>query len=217
MIKNQWFLACFEDELKKNSFLKRKISGEEILVFKNEKGEVAALEDRCCHRNVHLSKGQVKGNNLLCCYLGWEFNNEGKCVHIPMLENPSNIPSSACIKSYPLQKKYKAYWVYVGEANKMSEANIPELDELDNYPFVYYAHTLKANIKLVAESLFDAQHINHVHKNSIRTLLGKLREPKTDFTIDMQEKSMHGSYQRINNSSLFEKIYFGWDEYIQTK
>jgi phenylpropionate dioxygenase-like ring-hydroxylating dioxygenase large terminal subunit len=217
MIKNQWFLACFEDELKKNSFLKRKITGEEILVFKNEKGEVAALEDRCCHRNVHLSNGQVKGNNVQCGYHGWEFNTEGKCVHIPMLENSSNIPSSACIKSYPLQKKYKAYWVYVGEASKMSEASIPELEELDHYPFVYYAHTLKANIKLVAESLFDAQHINHVHKNSIRTLLGKLREPKTDFTIDMQEKSMHGSYQRINNSSLFEKIYFGWDDYIETK
>ncbi len=217
MIKNQWYIACFDRELKGNKLLKRKIVGEEIVLFKNTEGKVSALEDRCCHRNVHLSNGEVHEGKLKCGYHGWEFNSSGACVHIPMLEDDQSIPSSACVKAYPIQYKYKAYWVYFGEESKMQEAILPEMPELDNYPYVFNRHTLKANIKLVAESLFDAQHINHVHKHSINTLLGKLREPKTEYSIDIKDKSLHGSYQRINNSNLFEQIYFGWEKHIQTK
>ena len=217
MIKNQWYIACFDDELKPGRLLRRKIVGEEIVVFKNKDGVVSALEDRCCHRNVHLSEGHVHGNHLKCGYHGWEFDAKGKCVHIPMLEDDLSIPKTACVKAYPVQKKYQAYWVYFGDESKKEKAILPEMPELDSYPFVHNKHSFKANIKLVAESLFDAQHINHVHKNSIKTLLGKLREPKTDFTIEIKDKSLHGSYQRINNSSWFEKIYFGWDDYIETK
>lgn len=217
MIKHQWYLACFDRELKSNSLLRRKIVGQELVIFKNNKGKVSILEDRCCHRNVHLSLGSVKDENLKCGYHGWEFNSEGKCVHIPMLENKDNIPPSACVKSYPIQLKYQAYWVYIGDESKMNNALIPEMEELDHYPFVFNSHRLKANIKLVAESLFDAQHINHVHRNSIDTLLGKMREPKTEFQIDIKDKSLSGSYQRINDSSVFEKVYFGWQENIETK
>lgn len=217
MIKNQWYIICFEDELKEQSHIQKKICGEELVIFKNIKGEVGVLENRCCHRNVHLSHGQTQGENIKCGYHGWEFNTEGACVHIPMLENKSSIPKTACVKAYSFQLKYQAYWVYIGDEAAKHEAMIPEMEELDQYPFVHNAHTLKANIKLVAESLFDAQHINHVHKNSINTLLGKLREPKTEYTIDIKDKSLHGSYQRINNSSIFEKVYFGWEDYIETK
>jgi len=217
MIKNQWYIICFQDELKVNALVKRKICGEELVIFKNNKGEVGVLQDRCCHRNVHLSHGQTKGENLKCGYHGWEFNTSGSCVHIPMLENKNTIPETACVKSFPFQLKYQAYWVYIGDESLKNEALIPEMAELDELPFVHNSHTLKANIKLVAESLFDAQHINHVHKDSINTLLGKLREPKTEYTIDIQDKILKGSYHRINNSSIFEKIYFGWEDYLETK
>jgi len=217
MIKNQWYIACFLEELKHTKIIKQKIVGEEIVVFKNSSGQISVLEDRCCHRNVHLSNGTIEGNHIKCGYHGWEFNTEGKCAHIPMLENKNNIPASACVFKYPTQIKHQAVWVYIGDAAKMDEAEIPAMEELDHLPFVHNAHILTANIKLVAESLFDAQHINHVHKNSIHTLLGKLREPKTEYEIELQKSSLFGAYKRINNSSIFEKIYFGWESHIDTK
>ncbi|MEZ5007220.1 MAG: aromatic ring-hydroxylating dioxygenase subunit alpha [Chitinophagales bacterium] len=217
MIKNQWYIACFNDELKKNSVLNRKIVGEEIVIFKNAKGEVSILEDRCCHRNVHLSLGHVEGDHIKCGYHGWKYNTNGKCVHIPMIEDSQKIPTSACIKKYTFQFKHQAYWVYIGDENMIDEAEIPNLEALDKHRFVHNKHILKANIKLVAESLFDAQHLNHVHRKSIKTLLGKLREPKTEYDIDIKEKSLFGQYKRINNSSIFEKIYFGWEKHLETK
>lgn len=217
MIKNQWYIACFDRALKRNSLLQRKIVGEDIVIFKNSKNEVSILEDRCCHRNVHLSHGTVCGDNIKCGYHGWEYDTNGKCVHIPMIEDHQKIPPSACIKRYKSQFKYQAHWVYIGDEAKINDAEIPDLSVLDKYPFVFNSHVLKADIKLVAESLFDAQHINHVHSNSIKTLLGKLREPKTEYEIEMRDKSLHGTYKRINNSNIFEKIYFGWQKHIDTR
>lgn len=216
MILNQWYIACFDNELPKGGILQRKIVGHELVVFKNEKGKVTILEDRCCHRNVHLSLGYVQGDYIKCGYHGWEYNSKGKCVHIPVVES-DKIPEKACVKSYPTIFKYQAHWVYIGDNSRIQEAQIPEMPELDAYPFVHNAHVLKGNIKLVAESLFDSQHINHVHRNSIGTLMGKLEVPKTDYDLELNEKMLKGRYQRINNSNIFEKIYFGWDDTHDTR
>lgn len=216
MIKNQWYLACFLHELEKTNLLKKTIVKQDFIIFKNTKNNISILEDRCCHRNVHLSLGKVCNENIKCGYHGWEFNTEGKCVHIPIIENNENIPQKAQVKKYPHKIKHQAVWVYIGENNKIDNASIPNFEAMDHYPFVYNYHTLKANIKLVAESLFDAQHINHVHSKSINTLLGKLKEPKTQYIIETKGSELHGSYHRINNSSIFEKIYFGWNKLIDT-
>lgn len=216
MILNQWYIACFEDEFKKSSIIKRKIVGHELVVFKNEKGEVAVLEDRCCHRNVHLSLGYIQGENIKCGYHGWEYNLDGKCVHIPVIES-DKISDKACVKRYLTEFKYNTYWVFIGDENLSKEVSIPEMPELDNLPFVHNAHILKGNIKLVAESLFDSQHINHVHRNSIGTLMGKLELPKTEYQLEIEQNHLKGRYQRINNSNIFEKIYFGWDAVHDTR
>ena len=77
-IKNQWYLACLLEELNHQNPLKKKICGEEIVVFKTASGKVGVMEDRCCHRNVNLSLGYVQGENIKCGYHGWEYSCEGK-------------------------------------------------------------------------------------------------------------------------------------------
>ncbi len=217
MIKNQWYIACFKEEVNKNKIVKRKICGEDIIIFSTSSGKVAAIEDRCCHRNVHLSLGRISKENIKCGYHGWEFDVNGKCVHIPMIESKEAIPKSACVKKYPLVLKHQAYWIFLGDVDIKNSRKIPDLSELDNSHFIYKSYLLDASLKLVAESLFDAQHINHVHRDSIKTLLGKLNEPKTNFNIETTSAHLKGSYERINNSSIFKKVYFGWNAYIQTK
>lgn len=217
MILNQWYLVCFEDEIKKGSLLKRKIVGQEIVVFKAESGKIGVLQDKCCHRNVHLSLGYVKGENIKCGYHGWEYSDKGKCEHIPSLSKEERIPTAACVKAYDVVVKHKAVWAYFGDESKKSEAEIPPFYELDKWPMVYNYHVVKGNIKLVAESLFDAHHINHVHRNSIKTLMGNLDYQKPDYHLTVGEKELSGWYHRDNQNSIFEKIYFGFDKTVETR
>jgi phenylpropionate dioxygenase-like ring-hydroxylating dioxygenase large terminal subunit len=215
MITNQWYLVCFEDELRAGQILKKKIIGEEIVVFKTESGRVCVLQDRCCHRNVHLSLGYVKGEHIKCGYHGWEFGGNGKCELIPSLPTEEKIPKAACVRSYEVEVRHRIVWAYFGDPERKHLAEIPPFRELDEWPMVYNYHVVKGNIKLVAESLFDSHHINHVHRNTIKTLMGNLHNEKPDYHLSFTEKSLKGWYLRENENSIFEKAYFGFEDKIE--
>ena len=215
MITNQWYLVCFEDELQNGKILKRKIIGEEIVAFKTNSGKISVLQDRCCHRNVHLSLGYVKGEHIKCGYHGWEFGTDGKCELIPSLPPDEKIPRAACIKHYDVQIKHKIVWAYFGDPERKADAEIPPFHELDQWPMVYNYHIVKGNLKLVAESLFDSHHINHVHRNSIKTLMGNLHHEKPDYHLSQTDSSFTGWYLRDNENSIFEKVYFGFEDKVE--
>jgi phenylpropionate dioxygenase-like ring-hydroxylating dioxygenase large terminal subunit len=215
-IKDQWYLACLLDELEKKNPLHKTILGESIVFFRDQSGKIFALEDRCCHRNVQLSLGYVCGDHLKCGYHGWEYDGTGKCVSIPSLPGEERIPASARVAHYVLEVKYTCVWIWMGDSDKADTALIPPLPEMDQYPCVYNYHVLNADLKLVAESLFDAYHINHVHRHSIKGMMGALKNERIDFNMQVTDHSITGSYWRDNDRSFFEKYYFGFNQKIET-
>lgn len=216
MIINQWYLACLPEELEKQNPLKRRIIGKDMVIFKNAKNEISILEDRCCHRNVHLSLGYIKGDCIKCAYHGWEYNSQGECVHIPSFPEGEQIPKTAKVEKYCTRIKHQAIWVWLGDEELKDTATIPSMEVMDEYPRVYNYHYLKADLQLVAESLIDAYHINHVHRNSIGTFMGNLHGEKVEFNLDVKETYLLGSYKRHNEGSFWEKLYFGFRKEITT-
>ncbi len=216
MIVNQWYLACILEELKQQNPLRKKICGEELVIFRTESGKVSVVEDRCCHRNVQLSLGYVQGENIKCGYHGWEYNCEGKCVLIPSLPDDERIPPAARVKKYSTEIRYRSVWVWIGDENKKDLSLIPPMPEMDDYPMVYNYHVINADLQLVAESLFDAYHINHVHRDSIKGMMGALKSERIDFNLQVNDNSIVGKYHRENDRSFFEKYYFGFSQKVET-
>ena len=57
-------------------------------------GLALALEDRCPHRRVPLSLGEVKDGRLQCGYHGWTFDGaSGACTAIPHLTADERVPA----------------------------------------------------------------------------------------------------------------------------
>lgn len=58
--------------------------GAELVIWRAASGQVQAWENRCPHRSVRLSIGQVSGERLACAYHGWQFEvGTGACVVLP--------------------------------------------------------------------------------------------------------------------------------------
>jgi len=214
--KNQWYLVCLEDELKTTNPLGKKILGEEVVIYKAASGKIEVLENRCCHRNVALSMGYVKDENLKCAYHGWEFNGSGRCVHIPSLSDASQIPPTACVKYYPVRFSNHMVWAFFGDVKMADAVALPPMSEMGKFPYVFNYHEVKADLKLVAESLIDPYHIDHVHRKSIKTFMGNLNRASVEFKIEMNDTALTGSYMRENTGNFFEKFYFGYDKEIKT-
>ena len=106
-IRNTWYVAALSDEIKPE-LLARTIAGEGIVMYRTSAGGVAALEDRCSHRQVPLSKGCLEGDQVRCWYHGLRFDATGRCTDIPSQEH---IPPAAKVRSFPVVERYGFVWV----------------------------------------------------------------------------------------------------------
>ena len=79
-IKNAWYIAGWASEVSEDKLLARTFLDEPVLMYRAESGDVAALEDRCCHRHAPLSKGRLEGDAVRCMYHGLKFDPSGRCI-----------------------------------------------------------------------------------------------------------------------------------------
>src|SRR6266852_4873618 len=123
MIRNYWYIACASSRLKDQP-LAAKVLDQDLVLFRDRAGTAHALLDRCCHRGVRLSLGKVKDCRIACGYHGWEFNGDGKCVHIPSLISGREIPQAYGVPAFPLYERDSYVWVWIGDRRAVEPPRI---------------------------------------------------------------------------------------------
>ncbi|MDO9279313.1 MAG: aromatic ring-hydroxylating dioxygenase subunit alpha [Polaromonas sp.] len=184
---DRWYVAGFSWELKDKP-LARTILSRPMVIFRAQDGTVAALQDRCCHRDLPLSCGTIEGVGLRCGYHGLLFDTAGQCVEIP---GQDRVPAKACVLSYPLRERDQILWVWVG----VTPDSVP-VDEPPPYPFhsdtdykfgggVYH---YDAPWQLIHDNLLDLSHLGYVHLKTIGGnptlhMNAKVKVESTDETV----------------------------------
>lgn len=134
-----------------------------IALFRDPQGQIHALEDRCPHRFVKLSRGCVVEGELECAYHGWRINAQGQCSAVPYLKANQKLPNTH-VRRYPVQEKDGFIWVFPGDA-ALSEAipplALPEWDHL-NYIATVSVIDANAHFSYLIENLMDMYH-GHLH------------------------------------------------------
>src|SRR4030095_14520498 len=60
-----------------------KILGEELVVYRDKKGNYGLVGEHCPHRSASLAYGRVDDEGIRCPYHGWKFDCTGKCLEQP--------------------------------------------------------------------------------------------------------------------------------------
>ncbi|QOZ31661.1 aromatic ring-hydroxylating dioxygenase subunit alpha [Bradyrhizobium sp. CCBAU 53421] len=161
-IQNTWYAAAWSREITR-SLLPRTIANENIVFYRTEAGDIAALTDRCPHRFVPLHLGKLKGDIVECGYHGLCFDSSGACTLNP--HGDGAIPRAAKVKSYKVVEKYDVAWLWLGDASKADESLIADFSVLTNPKFrtaSSYLH-VKANYQLISDNLLDLSHGQYIH------------------------------------------------------
>jgi vanillate O-demethylase monooxygenase subunit len=79
-------------------------------------GAVTALLDRCPHRRVPLSAGQVvttgNGQQIECGYHGWRFDGSGTCTSVPALGFDAPVPKGMRVATAAaVNEAYGVIWL----------------------------------------------------------------------------------------------------------
>ena len=124
-------------------------------MYRQSDNSIAALEDRCPHRQLPLSKGIRVGDDLQCGYHGMTFDCSGRCVRIP---GQDNIPATAYVERYATVEKHNIVFIWMGDADKADLSKVFDMPQFHDAG--WHAHQgdalhLKANYLNVAENLVD--------------------------------------------------------------
>ncbi|MGN6263827.1 MAG: Rieske 2Fe-2S domain-containing protein [Ralstonia sp.] len=69
------------------------VFGRAVVLARLPSGSLLALDDRCPHRHVPLSDGQLVGETLQCKYHGWTFGADGRCNAMPGMCPGAAVPA----------------------------------------------------------------------------------------------------------------------------
>ncbi len=92
-----------------------KILGEELILFRDGQGQAGLVYPRCCHRGTTLYYGKVEERGIRCCYHGWLFDVEGRCLEMPCEPNPTGAQCQRVRQPwYPVEERYGLVFAYLG-------------------------------------------------------------------------------------------------------
>ncbi len=152
---DHWYPMAWSREVRPGKSFAASFAGEPIVVVRQKDGRVFALEDRCAHRQVPLSKGVVQGDAIRCSYHGWRYNSAGKCVDVPYL-GKYKLPNG--VRSYPCAETggIVFVWIGAGAANRP----LPAIGAADDaaYKTRRIGKTVACHYSFMHENLMDMHH-----------------------------------------------------------
>jgi phenylpropionate dioxygenase-like ring-hydroxylating dioxygenase large terminal subunit len=161
-LRNAWYVAARSSDVGQ-SLAPLRMLGENIVVFRTENGDPAALEDACCHRKLPLSMGRLHGDHVVCGYHGLTFDRAGKCVASP---TQSRLPAGARVRSYPAIDRWGLLWVWMGNPALADADKIVSIDNHDVSGWALSgtdAMTCACNYLWLVDNLLDPSHVAWVH------------------------------------------------------
>lgn len=165
-VENCWYVAAWDYELTSGVPIPRQIIDQRIVLYRNGRGEIVALEDRCPHRFAPLSSGRVEGDDIRCMYHGLKFAPSGRCVEIP---NQDFIPDRASVRAYPVAERDNWVWLWLGDPATADIDKIPRWVGLDHPDWRMDSGQMdiQANYELINDNLCDLTHLAYVHPTTL--------------------------------------------------
>ncbi len=187
MLKNAWYVAAWADELADGP-IERMITGEAVVLWRQDNGEPAAVAAFCSHRRLSLARGRVAGDRIVCGYHGLEFAADGTCVHVPCQHA---VPKGADLRAYRVVQRYGLVWIWMGEAALADPANIITIAEWGSPAWGYNrgaAMVYDCNYLLITDNLLDPSHVAWVHPTSFggsscEAVPMRIREAASGYTV----------------------------------
>ena len=137
LMRRYWQPVCLSSELMDlPKFLR--ILGEELVAFRDKSGQVGVLGAHCSHRGTSLEYGRIEEDGIRCCYHGWLYDHEGRCLDQPGEPVHSRYKDEIRQPWYPAEEYKGLVFAYMGPPEK--KPLLPRYDILEDEGAEYLAY-----------------------------------------------------------------------------
>src|SRR6185437_1671802 len=115
-MRSYWLPAALSSEMPEpdGAPVRVRLLGEDLIAFRDSKGEVGLVDAYCPHRRAPMFFGRNEECGLRCVYHGWKFDRDGNCVDMPSEPSDSLFKTKVKIGAYPTWEAAGIIWAYLG-------------------------------------------------------------------------------------------------------
>ena len=164
LMRRYWQPVALSEELH-SAPLAVRILGEDLVLFRDDKGRPGLFEIHCSHRGADLSYGRVEDGGIRCLYHGWLYDINGCVIEAPADRRVSPTELAQIRHpSYPCQEKAGSIFAYLGPGDPPQFPNYEFLsvppDHVYGIKILHECNYLQAN-----EGNIDLSHLSFLHYN----------------------------------------------------
>ncbi len=199
LMRRYWHPVCLSSELA--DLPKRmRILGEELVAFRDGAGRAGLLGAHCIHRGTSLEYGRIEPAGLRCCYHGWLYDAEGRCLDQPGEPADSDYKEKLRQPWYPVEEYRGLVFAYMGPPDR--KPLLPHYDvlERDDAEFLAYRNYSRGEIAQCNWLQLQENAADPVHTYILHGWNPGLFEFSDSFRIkpsfDYEHSDRHVSYVR---------------------
>ena len=160
MHPDHWYAVEYDRAVPPGRVVEVEFWGKSIALYRGTDGQLRALENRCAHRQLKLSLGEVTDCTLTCAYHGWSYDEDGR---VPTFRTSCSGGSSPRFGSAPIRcrSRYGLIWLFPGDPALAATTPIPEIPELegpDAWACVPVDFTWRAHHSMIIDNVSDFTH-----------------------------------------------------------
>ncbi len=164
VMRRYWQPAALSEEFAGDRPLKAiRLLGENLVLFRDERGRCGLVDRHCCHRGADLAFGRLEQGGLRCAFHGWLFDIEGRCLEQPAEPLGSTFHTKVRQRAYPCAERNGIVFAYLGPGDPPP---LPALDCLaapGSHSFAFKGY-LEANWLQAVEVGIDPAHASYLHR-----------------------------------------------------
>ncbi len=155
-----WYAVALTAEVPADRPLGVPFLGGRLVVYRDARGSLVALDARCPHMGADLAIGEVVGDDVVCAYHHFRFGRDGRCNAVP---SDGPIPSAAKVQSYEVVDHYGLVWVWHGAQPSFPPPTIRDFAEDDVVFSARRTNVFEVAPWLSIGNTFDFMHLRYVH------------------------------------------------------
>src|SRR5215469_12833370 len=116
LLRRYWQPAALAEELDdRRPLAPVRLLGEDLVLFRDERGHLGLLDRHCPHRGSDLCFGRLEDGGLRCAFHGWLFDTSGQCIEQPGEPVDSHAHRHLRHRAYPCEQRNGIVFAYLGD------------------------------------------------------------------------------------------------------
>ncbi len=164
LLRSYWQPAALVEELdEERPIVAVTLLGEELVLFRDDKGEYGLMDRYCAHRGADLCFGRLDNGGLTCTFHGWVFDSNGQCIEQGAEPIGSKFYLNVSQKAYPCIERNGIVFAYMGEGEPPPVPSLDAFSAPDSHTFAFKGY-LDCNWMQAMEVGIDPSHASFLHR-----------------------------------------------------